>query len=246
MQSAGAQALLDLLRSSVRRSAGNEPVAVLFSGGLDSSIVAALCAEVSDVTLYTVGTATATDIHAAVAGASRSFLRLVTVVTADEEVRAASLGVSELFREKLGTDPDILQRSIFSPMFHVMRFVKEKHVFTGQGADELFGGYHRYLDMDPELRERAMRHDALALLSGGTGRDVCIAEHYGKVLHMPFLSRGVVDFSFALPPSAKIEGQVRKKILRECAAMLSLHASSADKKAMQYGSGFSRVLSKSG
>lgn len=232
--------LLDAAVSAMRAPA--EGCAVLFSGGLDSSIVAALCARYMHVTLYSVGTAGSHDILSSAAGAGEMKLNLVSVIAGEDEIKHSADQVASLLAQVRGWTGKSQEISIYAPMFHLMGFVKERNVFTGQGADELFGGYSRYTRMGAEERVAAMRSDVKSLLSYGVGRDEKVALHFGKELQLPFLSREVVEFASSLSTESKIDGKTRKKVLRECAALLNLKASSAEKKAMQYGSGFDRVL----
>ena len=232
--------LLDASVSAIR--VPPEGCAVLYSGGLDSSTVAALCARLMPVTLYSVGTAGSHDILASVAGAGEMKLNLVSVIAGEEEIKSSAEQVAGLLAEVRGWTMNRQDISIYAPMFHLMGFVKERHVFTGQGADELFGGYSRYMRMGAEERVIAMGSDVKSLLSYGIRRDESVALHFGKELHLPFLSPEVVGFASSLSPESKVDGKTRKKVLRECASLLNLKASSAEKKAMQYGSGFDRVL----
>lgn len=240
-----AEHLLALLSGQVDAVAGEvESGAVLFSGGLDSSIIARMCSRRMNVTLYSVGTAGSHDLRASVVSASQLGLRLVSVVADEDEVLDAANAVRKLLTERDGAEPSYIDVSIYAPVYFLMGFVKEEHVFSGQGADELFGGYRRYLRMEAGERAARMRQDASALISRGTLRDIWIAEEFGKKLHLPYLSPGIVAFAAALPEDSKIAGGVRKVVLRECATLLSVAAATSEKKAMQYGSGFEKVIRK--
>lgn len=231
--------ILDEEIASLSKSVSN--AAVLFSGGLDSSIIASLCSRHMHVTLYTAGLSGSHDIAAAEESASELGLGLVKAIADERDVLQSATDVGKVLTVP-GHAADALEISIYAPMFFVLGRVSELDVFTGQGADELFGGYHRYLSMEGEELANSMRSDVSKLLVSGILRDRLIASRFGKTLHTPYLSGGLVSFASHLPPESKVSGGVRKRLLRECASLLSLSACNREKKAMQYGSGFQRIL----
>lgn len=222
-------------------SSSAKSAAVLFSGGLDSSIIATLCSRHMDVTLYTAGVSGSHDIQISEKTAGELGLNLVSAIATESDVLLAAAEVGRLLAFR-GHDADALEISIYAPMFFVLSRVREQAVFTGQGADELFGGYHRYLAMTGEELVVAMRMDVAQLLSSGIERDRLIASHFGKTLHTPYLCKEMVNFASSLPPESRVSGGVRKKLLRESASILSLSSGTLEKKAMQYGSGFQKIL----
>ena len=63
-------------------------------------------------------------------------------------------------------------------LFILMDYISEKYVVTGQGADELFYGYHRFLD-NPKLRNDSYLN---RLLNVTLPREKKMAEYYDKEL----------------------------------------------------------------
>jgi asparagine synthase (glutamine-hydrolysing) len=115
-----------------------------------------------------------------------------------------------------------------------------ERILTGQGADELFGGYARYLES--EDLERDLERDFEGLKQQAL-RDQSVAALHGTYLSMPYLDTRVVRAARSIPASGKVAGGVRKLPLREVAARhippeLAWH----DKKAMQYGSGVWKII----
>jgi asparagine synthase (glutamine-hydrolysing) len=115
-----------------------------------------------------------------------------------------------------------------------------ERILTGQGADELFGGYARYLESENLENELKKDFEGLKLQAQ---RDQSVASLHGTYLSMPYLDARVVRAARSIPASEKVAGGVRKLPLREVAARhippeLAWH----DKKAMQYGSGVWKII----
>lgn len=140
-----ARSLLSLLRDAVRRQReADVPVGVFLSGGLDSTAIAWLLATetAGRVASFSVG------FEGEGAFDERPFARLAAehagtdhheiVVSADDVARLLPEAVAHL--EEPVLDP------AFLPTWILARFARETVtvVLTGEGADELFGGYRRY------------------------------------------------------------------------------------------------------
>ena len=218
--------------------------AVLFSGGLDSSIVAFMASRVMAARAYAVGIEGSHDLKAAEEGALELGIPLVKITASSADVVEACGQLCSIFEDALERKPDRLELSIYSPMTLAMKHVREELVFTGQGADEAFGGYGRYRKMSVHERSAAMRDDLSALLTNGIDRDRAIAMRFGKKLSTPYLSEGITHFSRALDDSDRFMDGQNKFLLRKLALQMGLSAGTRAKKAMQYGSGFERVISK--
>ena len=125
----------------------------------------------------------------------------------------------------------------------VLQRIDEKLVLCGQGADELFAGYKKYREMTQEEAEARMRRDLEELVNEEFPLYRKMAQNYGKILIAPFLHPEVIEFSRAIPFKYKL-GDENKMVLRLAASFLGVPGSMAEKpkKAMQYGSGVSKVL----
>lgn len=144
------EALLEQLRNSVaRRLIADVPVGVLLSGGVDSSLITGLLAEagVDDLQTFSVGFEDAggekgnefdySDIVAKHFGTTHHQIRVDSATLLDN-LEACFKAMSEpmVSHDNIG---------FFLLSKHVSQHVKV--VQSGQGADEVFGGYHWYPPM---------------------------------------------------------------------------------------------------
>ena len=133
----------EALRDSVRAHlVADVPVGAFLSSGIDSTAVVALARDVKpDLETFTVGfEATGySEVEAAAAAAEEMGVRHVSTMVSDEEVLAA-LPVIAWHLDDPVADPALI------PLFFLAR-TAARHVtvvLSGEGADELFGGYEIY------------------------------------------------------------------------------------------------------
>ncbi|MDD1717667.1 MAG: asparagine synthase C-terminal domain-containing protein [Methanoregulaceae archaeon] len=138
--------------------------------------------------------------------------------------------------------PSPVDVAVGAAQYCIARWAREqgyRRILSGQGADELFGGYAKYLTTsDPE---RSMGLDFAALLRQ-VHRDQVLVAPSGARFSFPYLDVRVVRVAGRIPAAEKIF-PTRKHPLREV-ALRHVPAGIAwkEKKAMQYGSGFAKVL----
>jgi asparagine synthase (glutamine-hydrolysing) len=125
-----------------------------------------------------------------------------------------------------------------------MAQVKEKNIVSGQGADELFGGYSRYLKMTQEELEFELEKDYETLVSQDIEMNHKVALHFDLTLITPYLDEAVVKSAQDIPLRYKVSDGQRKIILREVAKAFDLPPSmvNKEKKAVQYSSGIIKEL----
>ena len=206
------------------------------SGGVDSTLVAHLARR----ECVAVGLADSHDLQQARHAAEVLGLSCTYVTITPAEIAAALpivVGVIP-FRDPVNT-------SIAVTQYFVARFAGEQgyqRILSGQGADELFGGYARYLET-PTLAEDLER-DFIGL-ELQADRDQAITALHGTYLSMPYLDVRVVRAARAIPAAEKVLGGRRKVPLRQVAERhIPLEFAWYEKKAMQYGSGVWKVLQK--
>jgi asparagine synthase (glutamine-hydrolysing) len=233
-----AMELLEALRAAVGPLEGKGDVAVAFSGGLDSSVVARLISEVAGVHLYVAGVGGSHDVRQATA-AARSIGLPLDVLSMDASwVRERLALLVGLF----GPSPAVVPFEV--PLLAVAEGCREKILATGQGADELFGGYHRYVGLGPGPLERALDADLEKLLLWGHPREEALVASRGRELLSPYLHPEVVEWARGQGVGLKVAGGERKVVLRAAASLLGLPETlvGRPKKAAQYGSGSLALL----
>lgn len=224
-------------------------VAVGFSGGVDSTLVAS---GFPDAPLYVVGFEGCHDIAAAREAAQAMD-------------RSADLTVIELDHETLETAvPRVVETigrtnpmdvAIALPLILVAEQAATdgyRRLAVGQGADELFGGYAKVVEPASDARVdsdtvRDAVWETIDTLPGQLQRDVCGLRAAGVEPVTPFLQDRVIDAALRLPGELLATPERRKVALRRVAREtvgLPATVTSADKKAVQYGSYVSRELDR--
>jgi len=230
------KALSFLRRSTADIISGETKVSVAYSGGLDSSIVAAVAREFATVRCYTCFVTGSHDARTVGDRAKSESLDLVVTELTSADV---PMIVRETV-EMLGTS-NPMQVAYTIPIFAALKESQEKLMLTGSGADELFGGYAKYSKSnDPS---QMMEEDLRKMLCEGEALTE-IACTMGKSIGFPFVSEEMIRFSRALPFEEKISSSERKVLLRDVARLLGLPSHDLPKKAAQYSSGVLREMKR--
>ncbi len=232
-----AGALLDALRASVRSCIGEgRRIGVAYSGGLDSSIIAELSQETVGIRCYTCGVEGSFDASNAPSMAGLEGRSFAMILLRPYDVEGLCARTARLIKS-----PDPMRIAYTAPIVCVLEHANERVVLAGNGADELFGGYAKYIGASrpDELMAKDLakaRSEAVELTSVAVGMD--------KVLGFPFLSDLAVQAASEIPLVEKVSGGRRKIILREVAVSIGLPAPERPKKAAQYSSGILRCMEK--
>ena len=243
-----ARRLASLLEDSVRRRVGGQArVAVSFSGGLDSSLLALLASRETDVVLCSAFAPGSRDEVQTDKAAALLGLKLETALL--DEVAVVKRSKEAELPPGEATVMDKALWCIYSATSELAKREKAQMILLGQLADELFGGYRKYAIKAQEegeaAAERMMRADVKACADRGFLRDEAACSAFAEV-RFPFADARVASFADGLPLDYKIRGGERKAILRAAALELGLpeELASAPKKAAQFSSGAAKLLKR--
>jgi asparagine synthase (glutamine-hydrolysing) len=235
--------LKSTLEDAVCGAVRGKNIAVAFSGGLDSGVIAALTRSYAEsVTLYTVGTDDAYDVVAAESSARELGMPWIHIQINENYILEGLRDMISLTGTK---DPVILSFEL--PLFFVCRNCTEHEIITGQGADELFAGYSKYIGLGKDELKAAVARDMAILKKITLPHEKKVADHFGKNLYYPFLNEKVIGDANDLTSESTVSSDPlsRKWVLREVSDLIGCKSISVkEKKAAQYGSGSMALIRK--
>lgn len=224
--------LREALEQAVRRQMMSDvPYGVLLSGGLDSSIISAVAQKYAENRIETGGKEAAwwPRLHSFAVGLQGApdleKARLVAnhIGTVHHEINyTIQEGLDALSDVVYFTETyDVTTIRASTPMYLLARVIKSmgiKMVLSGEGADEVFGGY-LYFHKAPDAR--AFHEETVRKLSKLHLYDCLRANKslaaWGVEGRVPFLDTAFLDVAMRLNPLAKMcpDSTIEKKILRE-------------------------------
>ena len=234
---ASVEAIHDALEDAVRRQLMSDvPYGVLLSGGLDSSVISALAAKFSEHRIedgsqtraywprlhsFAVGLKGAPDLAKA---------RLVAdhIGTVHHEINYTIQEGLDAIRDVIYyiETYDVTTVRASTPMYLLARVIKSmgiKMVLSGEGADEIFGGY-LYFHKAPTAKDF---HEETVRKLGKLYLYDCLRANkslsaWGVEGRVPFLDKEFLDVAMRSNPEAKMcpGNTIEKKIVREAFAHL--------------------------
>jgi asparagine synthase (glutamine-hydrolysing) len=224
--------LRESLESAVQRQLMSDvPYGVLLSGGLDSSILTAIARKFKERRIETGGTTEAwwpqlhsfaiglhgsPDLAAAkLAAEAIGTIHHETIYTLEEGIDA----LHDVIYHLETFDTTTVRAS--TPMYLLARKIRAmgiKMVLTGEGSDEIFGGY-LYFHKAPSAKDL---HDETVRKLGALYKYDCLRANksmaaWGIEARVPFLDREFLDVAMSFDPEEKMSrnGRIEKHVLRE-------------------------------
>lgn len=234
--------LADLLKSAVARSlAGPRAATLLFSGGLDSSLLAWLARrEPVELELLTVSLPQGGDLLRAAASAKAMGLTHRAVLLREAEVLSAAQGI----RREGPQDLSLNDLSVQTGMALALKAASHETVLCGQGADELFLGYAHSRRLEGQALGERAEADLTKLLRRDFPFTQRLASTLGRSVASPYLDPTFREGVAKVPWADRTHDGESKPLLRELAAGTGLPAEivQAPKRAFQYGTGIHKLL----
>ena len=256
---ASVEAIHDALEDAVRRQLMSDvPYGVLLSGGLDSSVISAIAEKYSEMRIeddlktkaywprlhsFAVGLKGAPDLAKA---------RMVAdhIGTVHHEINYTIQEGLDAIRDVIYfiETYDVTTVRASTPMYLLARVIKSmgiKMVLSGEGADEIFGGYlyfHKAPDAQAFHEETVRKLSKLYLYDCLRANKSLSA--WGVEGRVPFLDKEFLDVAMRTNPSAKIcpGTTMEKKIVREAFAdMLPAEVAWRQKEQFSDGVGYSWI-----
>ena len=213
------QDIRDTLTYAVeRRLMSDVPLGAFLSGGLDSSIIAAIAKEkMGELHTFSVGVEGSPDLKAA--RFVSDYLGTVhhEYVFTLAEVKKA---LPEIIYGLESFDKDLVRSVV--PTYFTARLAAEhvKVILTGEGADELFAGYTYYKDIaDDAALHRELHRSITAMHNVNLQRVDRMTMAHSIEGRVPFLDTEMVDLAMRIPAEVKLHRQdgqkpIEKWILR--------------------------------
>ena len=256
---ASVDAIRDALKDSVRRQLMSDvPYGVLLSGGLDSSVISAIAEKFSEHRIednsqtraywprlhsFAVGLKGAPDL-------AKAKLVADHIGTVHHEINYTIQEGLDAIRDVIYfiETYDVTTVRASTPMYLLARVIKSmgiKMVLSGEGADEVFGGY-LYFHKAPNAK--AFHEETVRKLSKLHYYDCLRANKslsaWGVEGRVPFLDKEFLDVAMRTNPEAKMcpGSTIEKKIVREAFAdMLPAEIAWRQKEQFSDGVGYSWI-----
>jgi asparagine synthase (glutamine-hydrolysing) len=226
------------------------PVGAFLSGGLDSSVIAAIARRhVDELHTFSVGLEGSRDIEAARRVAAHiGSIHHEYLMTPGEVIDK----LPEIVHALESFDQDLVRSAI--PTYFCSRLAAEhvKVILTGEGADELFAGYAYHKDVgDPATLHRELCRSVSTLHNINLQRVDRLTMLHSIEARVPFLDTGFIALALSVPAELKLvrtaQGRfVEKWLLRKaCEDLLPPDIVWRSKEQFDEGSGTVDLLAES-
>jgi len=208
--------LVELLKEAVdkRIPKGNHKLGVFLSGGLDSSIITALLQNrYTNIHYFILGSELGDDLRMADLMVEKFGLNAITKVSLPRKTELKDL-VQKVVYYTESYNPSIISNGLATYLLSKEARAKGiKVVFSGEGADEFFGGYHYGLDAEEwKLKQTVLIKD---MHFTELRRLDLSSMAYGIEVRCPFLDQKVRGLAETLESEDVFQSEMNKVFLRK-------------------------------
>lgn len=237
-----------LFLHAVQKRVPDQKLALLFSGGIDSVLLAQALKKLGhSPTLFIGYIKKNSGDRPADVPVARTAARMLGFELVENALPESGLEgvVRSIVRQTETADPTKI--AVGLPLHLALAKAGEcgyRVAFSGLGADELFGGYAR------QVRGTHLSDECLSYVRQAFERDLYRDDVLGfsnrVELRVPYYDHALVRFALGLDEKLKVDSETRKVALRRLARKWGIHADLANrpKKAAQYGSHADAALTK--
>ncbi len=240
--------LQGLLTNAVAKRIPDERFGILFSGGVDSALIAVVAKALGvPFTLYTAalrekGLKEAEDLFWAKKVAKQLGMRHKTVFLSLGQVRDKLRKVVPLIE-----DNNVVKAGVGLAFYAACEQARKDGVrimFSGLGSEELFAGYERHRQSSDVNKE--CLSGLRKMYERDLYRDDVVTMNNSIELRLPFLDRALLRYALRIPSTHKLQARGDKLIMREVAELLGVPTDVAwrKKRAAQYGSSMDKAIGK--
>jgi len=240
--------LAGLLTNAIAKRIPSQKFGILFSGGIDSTVVAQICKQLGvDFTCYMAvfddpALNDPKDLAHAEKVAKELNLDLKIKKLSLEEVEKLVPIVIPLIE-----DSTVTKVGVALTFYAACQEAQKdgiKVIFSGLGSEELFAGYERHKRSQNANNE--CLSGLLKMYERDTYRDDVVTMNNNLELRLPFLDIELTKYALRIPEQYKITEETSKAILRETSKDLGIPTEFAMRKkyAAQYGSNIDKALGK--
>ena len=244
-----AKKLRRLIRKAIEKRVPDEKFGLLFSGGIDSTVIAkelldtgysfqCYCAYFKHRSLKT-----PEDLIFAKKAAEELGLKLKIIPLNLSQVENALRHTVSLIE-----DTDVTKNAVGLTFYAACKKAKAdgcKVIFSGLGSEEIFAGYMRHKKAKNADINIECLSGLINIYERDLYRDNVISAYHNLELRLPFLDQELVRFALRIPGKLKLKNGIEKYILRKAYQdILPDFVVWRKKKAAQYGSLFLKAIKK--